>query len=420
LRGHRADVWGVAFAPSGPQLATAGVDHSVRIWNLPEAQVVALESPQHDVRGFAYSRGNQHLLTWTDSRAQLWDGESGELLRTLDEWNSPTRISLAPNGRHVATLRQGVLRLVRVDTGAVVRTRTVGATDFAGGLAFSRGGSVLRVSSKAKRWTLDGSTLEPLVTHTHERPIVLHADAPDDSAEVRSDSRSRLSLFDPRTGTEQGVLEIEGAPIRTVAFSPDGRFIVTRSEGHELAIWDAHRLTKVRTLPVPADATAPSFSPDGTHLATGSGTDGVRIWELATGNAVLHLEPEAQETGRAQVSYAPDGRRLAVSGSGFVRVHDAVTGQRLAYIDGILMRRVQFSPDGNQVTGLTQDHRLEVWDAETGEPRLRERVGLVRDDGSLAWPIPADELTRIGCTRLRNFARTYPEAAGICEPLLGG
>ena len=400
LRGHRADVWGIAFSPGGRQLATGSVDHTVRLWDLPNAQVVPLDSPQHDVAGFAYASDHRHLLTWGRGRAQLWNSDDGELLRTLDEWDSREHvfIAYARDGRHVAIARQGTIRLFDVDTGAVTRTRTL-SEDRIVGLSYSRGGTYLHTSQGNRRWIVDASTLETVLTLDLDGPVALHADAPDDQSTILSVSRTRLSILDPRTGQEQGVLEVDGAPIRYVAYSPDGQHLVTQAEGGVVTLWDAKQLVAKTKIPAPADATHPQFSPDGTHLATGSGTEGVRLWNVDTGASVLHLEPEGQETGRATVRYSPDGKRIAVSGSGFARVHEVATGKRLAYIDGMLLRRVQFSLDGTRLIGLLQDWTLEVWDAVTGEPMLRERIGVLRGDGSLQWPIPPPELLQIGCAR---------------------
>ena len=61
-----------------------------------------------------------------------------------------------------------------------------------------------------------------------------------------------------------------------------------------------------------------------------------------------------------------------------------------------------------------------VWNPETGKilTEFKDRVGLLQPDGSIKWPIPPRELTRIGCQRLRPFKKDYPKTAHICDPLL--
>jgi WD40 repeat protein len=144
------------------------------------------------------------------------------------------------------------------------------------------------------------------------------------------------------------------------------------------------------------------------------------LWDTRTGRTVVHIEPEAQETGTGRVVFVPDGRKLVAVGTGFVRVHDTATGELLAYSERSRRGHIEISLDGRRLMSIGPDHALEILDLDTGQLLTRERVGLVGEDGSVTWPIPPRELTRIACTRLRVFARAYPAAHDICDPLLEG
>lgn len=423
MRGHRADVWDLTFTPDGRQLVTASVDHSVRLWALPGARVATLEGPGDNLRNFAYSPGHQRLVTTsTDGRLLVWSGETGELLQTLDEWDAsvPASLAYSPDGDRIAVAREGTVQIWDPRSGELVSSRRVFEAKRNLPVGYSPDGRYLQLGDGKHVWTHDARTLEILGTIEYDRPITQRSYAPDGTRLAISTSTDTVQVWDPTTGEQLGELETPGHLVAHLAFARDGEEIATVSPRASLSLFDAETFTLRRTLPAPVDVAQLAYSPDGTRFAASSGIDGVWIWDAKTGELVMRIEPQAQETGRARIGYSADGRRFAVYGSGFLRVHDAATGDRLAYIEGSILGRIDFWPDGSKLASVSSDKAFQVWDATTGEPLLRERIGVVMPDGTIDWPIHPRELTRIGCTRLRGFARSYPDAAGICAPLLGG
>lgn len=74
------------------------------------------------------------------------------------------------------------------------------------------------------------------------------------------------------------------------------------------------------------------------------------------------------------VSFSPDGSRLAVAGSRFVKVLDAATMQELVNLTGkdvAWFNSVSFSPDGSQLAAAGRDSTIAVWDVATGQKKLK-------------------------------------------------
>ena len=108
-----------------------------------------------------------------------------------------------------------------------------------------------------------------------------------------------------------------------------------------------------------------TYSPDGTRLAVASSI-GIWIYDAQTGE---ELNPIIGHTGFVNsVSFSPDGQTL-VSGSrgGTVRLWDAETCTNLNTLNGhtASVNSVSFSPDGQTLVSGSSDRTVRLWDAET-------------------------------------------------------
>ncbi len=71
--------------------------------------------------------------------------------------------------------------------------------------------------------------------------------------------------------------------VRHMAFSADGRFLVTVDEASEVFVWSTTDGHLVTPLDAPTDGVAAlAFSPDGHTVAIGSPSGGVTLWDLST------------------------------------------------------------------------------------------------------------------------------------------
>src|SRR5262249_1284199 len=99
--------------------------------------------------------------------------------------------------------------------------------------------------------------------------------------------------------------ESHGAPIWSVAFSPDGRYLAgTRRSGEG---WLKDRSTGESSLlqqGITASARALAFAPDGKVLAVAGGGPSIRLWEVETGDELEALDVGGEAT--KSIAFAPD------------------------------------------------------------------------------------------------------------------
>jgi WD40 repeat protein len=188
-----------------------------------------------------------------------------------------------------------------------------------------------------------------------------------------------------------GITE-EYKAMTALAFSSDGRFIVTAGRDSVIRQWDVKTLKEIRILAQPSVPffEAITFSPDGKRVAA-AGQDGlIRIWDPETGNELL---PPVGHTFMVwQAAATGDGKMVATSsGDGTLRVWDLETGRERSRIANPLgFSGLAMLPDGKVLLAATSEG-VRAWEPATGKP-LTVQGDLAKATG-LLWPISADGKT---------------------------
>ena len=102
--------------------------------------------------------------------------------------------------------------------------------------------------------------------------------------------------------------------VNSVAFSPDGKLIVSGSADATVRLWDAATGKHVGD-PLTGHqrgVNSVAFSPDGQRIVSGGSDGSIRLWETATGKPLG--EPFLVQGNVDSVAFSPDGRQIVSGG----------------------------------------------------------------------------------------------------------
>lgn len=287
LKGHRGAVVGVAYAPDGQQIVTAGADGTLKIWDAQRATAIrTLELDGGAATALAVTRGRA-ATGHKDGSTSLWDLDTGARLATVK----------------------------RSDAGILALTFTGRPDRFAAG---AQDGSVAIWDASQPATPLhlfeDHDGAVKALAFAERGPVVVSGGS-DGTAKLWSLAKAEL------TRSYRGHEDAASA----VAFDGDGRTLATASGDGQIRLWStlSSRLKRrLRGHQGSGVIAGLAVLPGADHVASGGSDGTVRLWDARTGkNLRTHQAGAGPVTA---ISLSPDGRRIAAAGSdGIVRIWDA-------------------------------------------------------------------------------------------------
>ena len=255
-----------------------------------------------------------------------------------------------------------------LEYGNAVRTLAYSPADAS--LLAGAGVANVREDSVIKIWNL--KTHRTIELTGHSDTVKSLAFSPNGKWLVSGGADRTIRMWDvarrQNTETQQHVINRVVYTVQAVAFSPDGEQLATAG-GAYVIVWNFRTMTEEFRFQHHKTVWALAFSPDGRYLAAGEGdSDGpghVRVWELETQEQVALLDADRKVV--YSVAFSPDNRTLATAGwSGSIKFWNVSDWQLRDTIHrGGTILSLAFSPDSKMLAAAGARF-LGLWSSETG------------------------------------------------------
>ncbi|MDE0682738.1 MAG: sigma-70 family RNA polymerase sigma factor, partial [Candidatus Poribacteria bacterium] len=438
LQKHTGPTNVLAFSPDGKMLASGSTDKTVQLWNTTTGEpLTTLTGHINGITALAFSPDGRTLVSGsTDGTIRFWQTATGDPADTLIAGHTQfiKAATFFPDRRGEVTLKKsaetpkqkpssknpllvsaafnGEITFWDVETsqrrGEVTSPlrQNSGHRDWYSAVAFSPDGTKL-VSAAADGTIVFGgfpigfsstkpdnlirltdvSTGDELATLQRGSSELIFS--PDDRTKtVAITSSGAIRLWNTETGDELVIPIHDDLPlgfhhnvptVLAVAFSPDGRWLVSGTTEGEIRMWDVatgEPLAVFSELTEPMERehlrhiSALAFSSDRALLAAGTPTQ-LHLWDVRTGHKLFSVSTVHKRGWRTYHDYpkplvfSPDGAILVNGhGSGTIQLWDVKTGDRIAALDGHTQQveTLKFSPDAETLVSTAQDGTIFLWD----------------------------------------------------------
>lgn len=292
LKGHQGGVFGVSLREDGRQLASAGADGKVILWDIDSGTEIHSFETDATVTSVILSEDGRIVAAGIQGGVRVWDVTERQLLKSLSlPGNQVEKVVLSLDGRMIAGCN----------------------------------------STHYAVWTLDGGVI---LEGKHSREEWAHgiAFSPDGTTFVTANVE-RLEFYNLSTRKLTADIPAHSQRIFSLAYFPDGERLVTKTHFGEIKIWDTKSHQSLLTLPSVEpggwNAENVAVSPDGDWIVAGHDAQGLLIHSARASNTNLDDLKDSTywaDVGRQQVAYnqwesACENYQRALRSSNDVRLH---------------------------------------------------------------------------------------------------
>ena len=350
------------------------------------------------VESVAFSHDGARFISGSwDGHARIWDVKSGQMLLSIPYGSLYVHaVAFSPDGKYVAlggNDKNGYVKIFDARTGAPVR-KFIGHKDDVLSVAFSHDGRRLLTSSydnTARLWDVaSGRELHEYLGHNWW--VWSAAFSADESRIVTASQDGTVIVWNTDTAEASPPFTGHSGPVYAAAFSPDGQYVVSGGYDDRVLIWrpadvrpfDYSLAVSGGTNPPPkyraleghtAPVRAVAFSPNGKLILSAGHDNTIKLWDFATGHPIKSLRGHASwvrsavfsPDGHWVLSGSHDGSAKLWSIAGYEEVRTFQSRVFVGHADAVLSAAFSPAKNDDRIVTASRDRTAKTWNARTGK-----------------------------------------------------
>ncbi|MBN1804316.1 MAG: protein kinase [Sedimentisphaerales bacterium] len=315
----------------------------------------------------------------TDHAIKIWDRETGKELINIPEAHLDIIrcVSFSPDGKRLISgsadktvkvrdvqNRSEILNLEALETVWDARFSPNGKV-----IAYV-GGAYERMNGITVCDAITGEILKILSGHTDE--IRSLAFSPDSKKIITGSTDGTIKIWDIGTGIESTTIHGHKEGILAISLSrPDGKRIISSGRDNVIKVWDTGTGKELLSIPEAHNGLgfiySVAFSPDNRYICSGGWDQTIKMWDAATGENVLNFR--GHDGWILSIEFSLDGRQIVSSGGGdgTIKVWDVTENHEITKLSGhhSSISSIAFSQDGERLVSGSQNGMVKLWNMMT-------------------------------------------------------
>jgi WD40 repeat protein len=276
----------IVFSPDKSVFATTAADDRIRLWDATSFKLKRVFDENHPgLARLAFSPDGLKIVSAGSGRMiKVWDVLSGSADYSLEERSNVRSIIFSRNTKPflLAGLQDGSIPIR--DNKMLVRTEEREPRPAIVGLSFTPDKSGTFVAASAGTFTRFSHGESPLSVQAHGDQILWIAYSPDGKKLLTTGADWKIKIWDSEALKKTPIEATVASPRLIAAWSTDGSRIASTGAEREVLLWDAATLRDPRRIGRHnGEVEGLAFHPDGRHLLSTATDNTIRVWDIGVG-----------------------------------------------------------------------------------------------------------------------------------------
>ncbi|CAE6472700.1 unnamed protein product [Rhizoctonia solani] len=386
-----SDVRCISYSSDGRLFAAGTWDGRILIWDAGSCRMTIDPILDHSdsVQAIAISPDGTRISSGShDKTIRIWDTQNGQLVAGPLECHRDHiwSVNYSPDGQWLASgSMDGIVCIWSTNTWQ--RKSLIERNGMVHSTMFSLDSTMVAAGFDSLIYLFDPLTgqsiADPLKGHTNS--IKSLAFLPDGKRLVSGSDDCTICIWDINSGQILfGPFREHTSGLSDIRVSPDGRWLISAADDNKMLMWSTQNWQGLTIFRNTGIVRSFRFSPDGLRLVSGSADGGVRIWEAEgfSNEQAVVSQLEGHTGWIRSLCFSPCSRYL-ISGSEDMTVciwdfqTKQMIGSSLKHNDWVLF--VGVSTGSEHIFSITRDRMIHVWRKQLGE--LEYTIGPIKTGG---------------------------------------